>query len=73
MTTKRKAAVASTVGRMVRILATDARQIARILDNDLASGLYDDATEWEYSQLLARLRAAIENPNTERHAPSGVR
>ena len=41
----------------------DETQIARILDNDLASGLYDEATEWDYSQLLARLRAAIENPN----------
>lgn len=63
MTKTRKAAVSSTVGRFVRILATDARAISGILDNELSHGLLLDDAEWELTQLLSSLRAAIKNPN----------
>ena len=50
--------------RCVRISASDAREIAGILDNELSQGLLTDDAEWKLTQLLARIRAAINDPNT---------
>ena len=58
----------NTVPALVRISVSDARQIARMLDNDLSQGLLADDAEWNLTQLLARLCAAINDPNAPRHA-----
>ena len=57
------AAKSNTIRRLVRIPVADALDVVRILDNELRYGLLDDDAEWEMTQLLSRIRAAINNPN----------
>jgi hypothetical protein len=59
----------NTVPALVRISVSDARQIARMLDNELSHGLLADDAEWNLTQLLARIRAAINDSNTKVGTP----